>query len=67
MSRSFINGSADAINDISGAKYREMAKELNECIAAVGFTDQEIDSLHAITSAILHIGDMVRGLGCFYD
>jgi myosin-3 len=57
-----------------------MAKELNECIAAVGFTDvvrcssiltvnlicrQEIDQLNCIMSAILHIGDFVCCVASF--
>jgi len=53
-----INGNPQAISDISGAKYKEMAKELNECIAAVGFTESEIDQLNCINAAILHLCDL---------
>eukprot|EP00051_Salpingoeca_urceolata_P010630 m.130293 g.130293 ORF g.130293 m.130293 type:complete len:964 (-) comp16784_c0_seq1:1942-4833(-) len=56
-----INGNEDALSDINGPKYKEMWRELDDCIQQVGFTPEEQEQMFHILAGILHTGDVEIG------
>lgn len=56
-----IKANAQAIAEVNGKTYKDMAQELKDCMEIVGFSEEEQHDLKCILSAVLHFGDVEIG------
>lgn len=61
MEHRYINSNEQAIAEIKEDRYREMYRELTDCMGIVGFEQQEVSDLFHLLSAVLHTGDVEFG------
>eukprot|EP00043_Microstomoeca_roanoka_P014807 m.147383 g.147383 ORF g.147383 m.147383 type:complete len:969 (-) comp16110_c2_seq2:273-3179(-) len=55
----YLEGNPEALASISSPQMANMSKELQDCIAVIGFTQDERSSLWALLSGVLLLGNLV--------
>lgn len=57
----FINGNPQALAKINSPLFKEMNKELLDCMKIVGFSDEDVENILHLLAGVLHIGDLEFG------
>jgi len=57
----FINGNSSAMAKIQSQLFKDMYKELVDCMTIVGFNEEEVDDIFHALAGILFVGDIEFG------